>query len=111
MTPLDQLNSIIGEWEEPLTSANLVATISQLMRAVNKIKGLTGAAKKNMVIDFVKKITNETENPWDDFLPSIIDGLIDAEKGKLYIRKKPWNEWLLSCWASLKTRDLPYRSG
>jgi len=64
-----------------------------------------------MVIDFVKKITNETENPWDDFLPSIIDGLIDAEKGKLYIHKKPWNEWLLGCWASLKTRDLPYRSG
>jgi len=106
MTLLEQFIDIAGE-QDPITAQNLVRTIGRLMKIANQLKDATGSEKKELIVQFAKKMTDATENPWDDFLPGIIDGLLDAEKGKLGIRKP--RIWCPPC-ISLKTRDLPYRS-
>ena len=106
MTLLEQFIDLAGE-QGPLTAQNLVRTVGRLMKIANQLKDATGAEKKDLIVQFAKKMTDATENPWDDFLPGIIDGLLDAEKGKLGIRKPRFS--CLPC-ISLQTRDHPYRS-
>ena len=108
MLDLKEFTQLVGDFSEPITASNLVATVVRLMKVANKSKELSGSMKKKLVIAYVKKVTDATENKWDDLLPDLIDGLLDAEKGKLTIKDKPWLKWC-PCF-NLKKRDLPYRS-
>ena len=92
---------------EDFSINNLMSILPQLMRHVKKYKSLSGIEKRAMVISMLKHIIDITDGPgnddlWDPILkrlvPSIIDTLVEVDKGKLRInRKNSFMRKLLGC--------------
>ena len=100
----EEFKKLIEPLDQEVTLENVVDTVIQIMKQANTIRDLSGRDKKILVIEFISDVVEATDNPWDDLLPSIIDGLVDTSKGKLKIKKFTCLECL-----SFGTRGLPYR--
>lgn len=82
---------------EKITALNIVYIATELMQLVQKYKDLTGAQKKLMVINVIKKLVNsQVDCPEDKMallvivdltLPVVIDNLIRAMKGNFKFDK------------------------
>lgn len=93
---------------EEMNIENVMKILPQLIKHVQKYKQLTGQQKKNMIISMLKHIVDVTDGPgndelWDPIIkrliPSIIDTLVEIDKGKLRLNTKPckWGLGLFSC--------------
>tara|TARA_B100000427_G_C15370669_1_gene534194 strand:+ start:408 stop:725 length:318 start_codon:yes stop_codon:yes gene_type:complete len=76
-----------------LTTANIMNVVLMSMVTLEKYKMLSGNQKKQTVIDILTFIVDETHQN-DEFdiiikalIPSVIDTVIEADKGKLKIKK------------------------
>ena len=81
---------------EDFSINNLMSILPQLMKHVKKYKSLSGFEKRTMVISMLKHIIDITDGPgndalWDPILkklvPSIIDTLVEVDKGNLRINR------------------------
>ena len=81
---------------EDFSINNLMSILPQLMKHVKKYKSLSGLEKRSMVISMLKHIIDITDGPgndalWDPILknlvPSIIDTLVEVDKGNLRINR------------------------
>jgi hypothetical protein len=82
---------------EKITPSNIVLVATELIQLVEKYKTLTGAQKKTMVINVVKKLVNsQFDTPEDKramnliidlTLPTVVDNLINAINGNLKFDK------------------------
>ena len=81
---------------EDFSINNLMSILPQLMKHVKKYKSLSGIEKRTMVISMLKHIIDITDGPgnddlWDPILkrlvPSIIDTLVEVDKGNLRINR------------------------
>ena len=77
-----------------LTVQNLMNVVIMCMVTLEKYKNLDGQQKKQTVIDILIFIVDQTHKN-DEFdviikalIPTVIDTVIEADKGKLRIKKK-----------------------
>ena len=76
-----------------LTTTNIMNVVLSAMITMEKYKMLSGNQKKQTVIDILNFIVDETDkhNEFDEIIkaliPTIIDTVIEADKGKLKIKK------------------------
>jgi len=82
---------------EELSVENIMKIIPALIQHVEMYKDFTGEQKRNMVINMLKHLIDVTDGPgndelWDPIMkrmvPSIIDTLVDVDKGKLKLTGK-----------------------
>jgi hypothetical protein len=82
---------------EDLSVENIMKIIPALIQHVEMYKDFTGEQKRTMVINMLKHLIDETDGPGNDDLfdpilkrmvPSIIDTLVDIDKGKLKLTGK-----------------------
>ena len=79
-----------------VTMQNLMPVVIELMQIVSQIPDMMGAKKKELVIDTLKYIVDETDaGSWEQFdgvikelIPVVIDNVIEIQKGKLVVSKK-----------------------
>lgn len=79
-----------------VTLQNLMPLVIELMQIVSRIPHMMGAQKKELVIDTLKYIVDETDaGSWERFdsiikelIPVVIDNVIEIQKGKLVVSKK-----------------------
>jgi len=83
---------------EGFSVENLMALVPRLIMHVENYKNLSGPQKKGLVIKMLHHIVDITDCPGDDevldpivkrLIPPMIDTLIDVNKGKLKLKKKP----------------------
>lgn len=79
-----------------VTMQNLMPIVIELMQIVSQIPDMLGSHKKQLVIETLKYIVDETDaGAWDQFdgvikemIPVVIDNVIEIQKGKLVVNKK-----------------------
>jgi len=88
------LVSEVRETYKDITLDNILNVVVSLMRTLAKYTTLTGAEKKASIVEILNFIVDE-DHHHDELdgiiklmIPTAIDTLIDAEKGKLKLRKK-----------------------
>jgi hypothetical protein len=90
-----------------LTTSNVVVVVINLMRLVEKYSELKGHQKKQVILEAVKMLINDSNDNVEDneqlimlvnmTLPSVIDVIISIDRKKIKIKiKKAW-KFMLSC--------------
>ena len=92
----DELSGIIGD--RKITVTNIVSVVTLLMKTVDKYTDVKGIQKKELVLAVVTKVVNETMSDDDErnnilyvvegVLPTVIDTIIQVDKGQLLIKLK-----------------------
>ena len=99
------LIEIIAEDIANLSVENLHEIIPQLMLQANLYKTLNIEQKKKLIIKMLEHLIDITDSPGDDelwdpilkrLLPGMLDLIVEANNGKLVIRKKRKFNWF--CW-------------
>ena len=97
------LIEIIAEDIANLSVENLHEIIPQLMIQANLYKTLNIEQKKKLIIKMLEHLIDITDSPGDDelwdpilkrLLPGMLDLIVEANNGKLVIRKKRKFNWL-----------------
>lgn len=97
------LIEIIAEDIANLSVENLHEIIPQLMIQANLYKTLNIEQKKKLIIKMLEHLIDITDSPGDDelwdpilkrLLPGMLDLIVEANNGKLVIRKKRKFDWL-----------------
>ena len=75
---------------EPITPTTIVSIVIQLMQFVEKVQGLSGAARKQLILDVLTEKVNALGSPELTFfvtylLPELIDSIIAFDRGELKI--------------------------
>ena len=76
-----------------ITTDNIINVVVSSMTAVQKYRNISGKQKKETVINILTFIVDETHqnDKFDDIIksmiPSVIDTIIEANKGKLMLKK------------------------
>lgn len=90
------VNIIVSQYEN-FSLNDCVSMLPKLIVYVEKFKLLTGLEKRSLVIEILKLIIDKTDLPGDDelldpilkqFIPSIIDTLIEVDKRNIKLNKK-----------------------
>lgn len=90
------IESIVGSFDGDLNVDNIIKLLPRLIQHVDNFKNLSGKEKKNMIISMLNHIVDITDGPGDDdildpvikrVIPSIIDLVLEVDKGKLKIKK------------------------
>lgn len=98
------LIEIIAEDIANLSVENLHEIIPQLMLQANLYKTLNIEQKKKLIIKMLEHLIDITDSPGDDelwdpilkrLLPGMLNLIVEANNGKLIIRKKRKYKWLL----------------
>ena len=86
---------------EDFSVENLMKIIPELIKHVETYKKFTGEQKRSMVISMLRHLVDITDGPGNDemidpivkrLVPSIIDTLVDVDKGRLKLTKKKWKK-------------------
>lgn len=94
---LEQLSKKIKEaFPDGVSFSNITDVVIDGMSMVGQIQNMAGESKKQLVIDMIIYLINNTDSgPFEVFeplvlnvVPNIIDSLIDVEKGKLRFNNK-----------------------
>jgi len=90
--------------QNKISPTNIVLIASDLIQIVEKYNYLTGAQKKMLVVNVIKKVVNEESSYCeekvalniiiDNTLPHIIDGFVNAINGMMKFTKDPKKSWL-----------------
>ena len=97
------LIEIIAEDIANLSVENIHEIIPQLMLQANLYKTLNIEQKKKLIIKMLEHLIDITDSPGDDelwdpilkrLLPGMLDLIVEANNGKLVIRKKRKFDWL-----------------
>jgi len=93
--------------QNKISPTNIVLIASELIQVVEKYNNLTGAQKKMLVLNVIKKVVNEESSTdeekialniiIDNTLPHIIDGFVNAINGMLKFAKDPKKSWFKKC--------------
>ena len=96
-TDTTHIVNIISSQYDNFSLEDCVSIVPKLIVHVEKYKNLSGSDKKDLVIEILKLIIDKTDLPGDDtiidpllkqFIPTIIDTLIDVDKRKIKLNKK-----------------------
>ena len=88
---------------EDFSVDNLMKIIPELIKHVEMYRDFTGQQKRTMVISMLRHLIDITDSPGNDELldpilkhlvPSIIDTLVDVDKGRLRLTNKKWKKGL-----------------
>ena len=102
--------NIISSQYENFSLEDCVTIVPKLIVFVEKFKLLSGLQKKDLVVEVLKLIIDKTDLPGDDslldpvlkqFIPKIIDTLIDVDKRNIKLNKK---KCLLTCLTKLNCK-------
>jgi hypothetical protein len=72
---------------DPITPITIMSTSIQLMQFVEKVQGLTGVARKQLILDVLAEKVTSPELAFfvTSILPDIIDSIIAFDRGELKI--------------------------
>jgi hypothetical protein len=112
-TIYDKLKAIIHEKE--VSASNIMSIVASAMRIVDSFGDLSGPQKKEIVIGLIKKIVDDLPlkvgdkdsiQAFIDFtLPTVIDNIISATKGKFFNMAKDKIKSSWNCCATAETSE------
>ena len=92
---LESIKNKLGNMVESLSVDTIVDVVPELIKTADKYKNLAGIEKKQLVLDILKNIIDNTDGFGDDaiidsilksLVPSIIDNLIKVDKKQIKLR-------------------------
>lgn len=92
---LETIKNKLGNMVESLTVDTIVDVVPELIKTADKYKNLVGVEKKQLVVDILKNLIDNTDGFGDDvivdpilksLLPSIIDNLIKVDKKQIKLK-------------------------
>ena len=85
-----ELGRILGNSE--LTPINLAFVCVNLMHVADSLNGLSGSAKKDLLVYVLQQYVDDPSNPCSlslELLPGMIDTFVSVDRGELVVRVKP----------------------
>lgn len=85
------INSIIDFNYQEMSIGDIPTIVIEVMQVVETIKGKTGAEKKQLVIDVVTRLVDDSDIAGNSeiyilpMIPTLIDKLVEVDNGKLRI--------------------------